>query len=115
MNRIEAVWAAADVWERFSLIALVIATLIQTAFVVEYATRPWWLVRIGRALMLKSAALCVLLWLSILNSFVSYSGQEQVAMVTLWLITAAIFYQWLALRTSPRQPTSASDSDRSDP
>lgn len=106
MNHIEAVWRLADGWERLALVALVLATVAQTAFVVVYATRPWWKVRVGRALMLKSAALCVLLWLSVLNTFVLYPGQVQVAAIALCAVTAAIVYQLVALLLSPRQPKS---------
>lgn len=104
MNKIEAVWAASDTLARIALVTLAIATLFQTGFVIIYATRPWWTVRIGRALMLKSASLCVLFWLSVLGSFVTYPHQRLVATVLICIITVAVIYQFFALALSPRHP-----------
>ena len=76
MHRIHGVWALSDGWTHLALVALVIATAAQTAFVGIYATRPWYLVRTGRALMLKSATLCLLLWLSLFGTFFVYPNEK---------------------------------------
>lgn len=102
MNRVEQVWHLADGWERLALVALIVATLAQSVFILVYGRRPWWRVRVGRALMIKSSTLGVLLWLSLLNAFVSYPHQEAVASIALCAVAAAILYQMAALLLSPR-------------
>lgn len=103
-TRWDAVWSAASGWQRVALAALVIATAAQTLFVLIYGTRPWWRARVGRALFLKSAVLCLLLWLTIVNTFVTYPGEEPVAAIALIATAAAIVYQLVALVLSPRSP-----------
>lgn len=104
MNHFQLVWQAADGLERFALVALMIGTLAQSAFVITYARRPWYRVRIGRALMLKSASLAVLLWLSVLGTFFVYPYEREVSAATIGVITVAILYQLIALLMSPRNP-----------
>lgn len=104
MDRIRTVWQLADAWERIALVALVVAAVGQTAFVLVYATRPWWLVQIGRALMSKSATLCWILVLSVVNAFWTYPYQRQVAALSICAVAVAIWYQFIALLRSPRHP-----------
>lgn len=104
MTEIHNVWAIANDWQRASLVALALATVVQTLFVVIYASRPWWKARVGRALMLKSAALCVVLWLTIVNTFYVYAGEEAIGTVALWVVAIAITYQFVVLLWSPRHP-----------
>lgn len=103
-DRWQAVWALADGWERTSLVALIVGTSAQTLFILIYASRPWWRARVGRALMLKSAALCVVLWLTVVNTFYVYPREEMVGAIALWVIAAAIVYQLVVLLLSPRNP-----------
>lgn len=100
-----AVWAAADGWEKTALVALVVGAVAQTLFVLIYGSRPWYRVRVGRALFFKSAALAVVLDLSVTNALVPpYRFQEQVGTVVIVLITVTILYQLVALLLSPRHP-----------
>ena len=101
-ERWQTVWAAADGWVRWSLVALIVATVGQTLFVLIYATRPWWRARVGRAYMLKSSTLGVVLWLSLIGAF--YLLPEQIDTFALWAIALAILYQLVALLLSPRNP-----------
>lgn len=100
----QAVWAAADGWTRVAIVAVLVAAVAQTTFVLIYGTRKWWLSRVGRALFLKSLALAVLLDLSVVNTFVVYGWQEPVSAVVIVGITVTILYQLYALVLSPRHP-----------
>lgn len=104
MHQISDVWALADPWQRWSLVFLAIATIVQTLFVVIYGTRPWWRARVGRALMLKSTALCVVLWLSLVNSFYIYENEEPIGAAAILAVAVAIVYQFVVLLWSPRHP-----------
>ena len=103
MSHLQEVWAEGNNWHRFALIALAAATVFQTMFIVEFARRPWYLDRVGRALMLKSASLALVLWLTLANSFFVYSLQQQLSVLGLSLVSIAIVYQYLVLVRSPRQ------------
>lgn len=102
MDRIEAVWRIADGWERLAIVALVVSAVAQTAFVVIWATRPWYLVRIGRALMSKSATLCWVLVLTVVNTFWTYPYERQIASLSICAVAIAILYQLVALVLTPR-------------
>lgn len=102
MDSIEAVWRIADGWERLAIVALIVAAIGQTAFVLIYATRPWYLVRIGRALMSKSATLCWVLVLTVVNTFWAYPYERQIASLSICAVAVAILYQLVALVLSPR-------------
>jgi len=99
----QALWALADAWERMALVAVMVGAIAQTTFVLIYATRPWWRVRVGRALFLKSLCLALVFDLSLANQFLDYRGQEQVAAIVLTATAAAIVYQLVAIVLSPRQ------------
>lgn len=102
MNRVETVWRLADTWERLALLALVVSAVAQTAFIFVYGARPWWRHRVGRALFTKSLSLLIVLWLSIVNTFLIYPAQQRVSTLALWLIAAAIVYQLVALLRTRR-------------
>lgn len=104
-NHWQAVWAAADGWERLALICVIVSAVAQTTFILIYGTRKWYLVRVGRAIFFKSAALALLLDLSVVNTFVPpYRYQEQVSAVAIVAIMVTILYQLAALLLSPRTP-----------
>ena len=98
----QAVWAAADGWIRVALVAVLVAAVAQTTFIAIYATRPWWKVRVGRAIFLKSLALAVILDLSVVNDFLTYRYQEQISALAILFIAVTILYQLFALVRSPR-------------
>lgn len=102
MTRFDAFWAYADAWQRSALVAIMVAAIIQTVFLAVYLSRPWWRHFVGRALALKSASLWVVLWLTIVNTFFRYPGQEPISSLSLWVIAAAIAYQLVALLRTPR-------------
>lgn len=104
MTHFEAIWEIANFWQRWALVALFIAAVGQAAFVGVYIHRPWWRHFVGRALMLKSTSLLLILWLSLFNTFVTYPGQEQVAVSVLTLTALAIWYQFFAIRSTPPYP-----------
>jgi putative copper export protein len=95
-------WELADSWQHASLVAIAVAAVVQTAFVVVYGSRPWWRHYVGRALFVKSTSLLVVLWLTIANTFLLYPGQHQVSTLSLWLVAVAIIYQFAALIRTPR-------------
>lgn len=105
MNSIEEVWRMSDGLQREGLLVFAIGTFAQTLFVLIYASRPWWRVRPGRALLLKSATLCAVMWLSLVATFFVYPYQEQVTAVAVNAIAIAIVYQLVALLLSPRNPS----------
>lgn len=82
--------------------ALVVAVVAQSAFVVVYGSRPWWRHRVGRALMLKSSSLLAALWLTFVDTFWVYPAEEKAGTVVLAAIAAAITYQLVALLRTPR-------------
>lgn len=105
-DRFEALWAAADGWERQALVMLLVGAVAQTTFVLIYASRRPWRWPVGRALLFKSAALAVLLDLSVANTFVPpYRYQEQVSALTIDVIVLTIVYQLWVLVRSPRSST----------
>lgn len=103
-SHIEAVWNMANDWQRVTLLALVVATFAQTLFILVYGTRPWWRARVGRALFLKSASLCLVLWLTLIGAFYTYAHQDEVGAFGMCLVAGAIVYQLVALLLSPRHP-----------
>jgi putative copper export protein len=102
VSRFDVFWSTADVWQRAAFIAIMVAAIAQTGFVGLYVTRPWWRHYVGRALLVKSASLLVVLWLTIVNTFLRYRGQEQISTLALWLIAGAIIYQLVALARTRR-------------
>lgn len=99
------VWGVMGGWQHWTLVGLVLAAVFQGGFVFVYATRPWFRDIVGRAYMLKSATLLVILWLSLLNTFFTYPHQAQVSTFGMWSVTIAIVYQFFVLLWSPRRLT----------
>lgn len=105
MSHFHDVWTAADDWQRAFLLALVVATVAQTLFVGGLLfRRRWYRTGPGRATTIKSLSFGVILWLTLVNSFLVYPGEEQVGTVAFVLVTAAIVYQLVAFWRSPRHP-----------
>jgi putative copper export protein len=102
VTRFDTFWQYADWWQRSAFIAIMVAAVAQTGFVVVYMLRPWWRHYVGRALLVKSASLLIVLWLTIVNTFVRYPGQRQVSSLALWLVAGAIIYQLVALLRTRR-------------
>jgi hypothetical protein len=102
VTRFDAFWQIADAWQRSAFVAILVAAVFQSVFVVVYLSRPWWRHFVGRALALKSTSLLVVLWLTIVNTFFRYPGQKQLSTVALWLVACAIVYQLIALLATPR-------------
>jgi hypothetical protein len=99
------VWGVMGGWERLTLVGLVVSAVVQGGFVLIYSTRPWYRDIVGRAYMLKSATLLVLLWLALINAFFTYPLQTQVSTFGMWSVAAAISYQFFVLLWSPRRLT----------
>lgn len=102
MTQMHNVWVRMDSWQHWFLLALAVATAFQSLFVVTYVVRPWWRDRVGRAYMLKSGSLCLVLWISLVNVFFVYTGQEPISTFAMWAVTLAIVYQYIALLRTPR-------------
>lgn len=104
MNHFQDVWGVYDGWQRGTLIALMVASLVQTAFIVTFVFfRPWWRDPVGRSTAMKSSALLVILWLSVVNTFFAYANQEPVTFLAMWAVTLAITYQLAVLIRTPRR------------
>lgn len=101
-NRFHVFWETADRWQHFAFYAIVFAATVQTAYILVYGSRPWRQHFVGRALFYKSASLLIVLWLTVVNTFFVYPGQEPISTVALWLVAAAITYQFAALLRTPR-------------
>jgi hypothetical protein len=84
-------------WPDWGLTALWIAAVVQTCFVVTYGLSPWWRHFVGRALFSKSASLAIILWLTVVNHYLTYDYQLQVSVVATWVVTASICFQFAAL------------------
>lgn len=102
MTRFDTFWTHADTWQRSAFLAIMVAAVVQTCFLAVYLSRPWWQHFVGRALALKSSSLGVVLWLTIVNAFFRYPGQEAVSALGLWLVAAAIIFQFVALLRTRR-------------
>jgi hypothetical protein len=82
-----------------ALIALWIATISQTIFIVVYGVfSPWWRGRfVGRALFVKSTAL----WLALMNSLVAfywpYPHRREIVAVIMCAVAFGCTYQALAV------------------
>jgi putative copper export protein len=101
MRDIHDVWVAADGWQRWALIVLAISAVGQTGFFLVYSNRPWFSDEVGRALMLKSSSLMVILWLSLVNQFFIYKYQEAVTTIALTYVAVAIVWQFLTILRTP--------------
>lgn len=112
-NRFHVFWETTDRWQHLAFYAIVLAAIVQTAYIAVYGTRPWWRHYVGRALFFKSASLLVVFWLTIVNTFFAYPGQEQVTTVALWVVAATIAYQFAALLRTRRH--AYPPDDRHDP
>lgn len=84
-------------WVNAGWVALWVAAVVQTMFVVLYGVGPWWRHFVGRALFTKSLALCLVLWLTVVNYYLTYPGQLQVTVCATWLVALAIVFQFAAL------------------
>lgn len=84
-------------WIDAGLVALWVAAVVQTLFVVTYGFSPWWRHFVGRALFSKSASLAVILWLTVVNHYLTYAYQLQVSVIATWSVTVAICFQFAAL------------------
>ena len=104
-GRVTIVWDGADNWQRWALVGLAMFALMDTLFVIAYASRPWWRVAPGRAVFLKAAQLCAVLWLSLVGTFFVYPYHEPVAAFVLWLGAAVSIYQLVVLLRTPRRPS----------
>jgi hypothetical protein len=82
-----------------ALIALWVATVSQSAFVIVYGLfSPWWRGRfVGRALFVKSTAL----WLALVNSLVAfywpYPHRQEIVAVIMWAVAFGCTYQAAAV------------------
>ena len=99
-DRWTEVWDFLDFWGHVSLLALIVAAVGQTLFVVVYSRRPWWMYRVGRALMGKSFSLSVVLILTVIGWF--YHLPEWISAIAVCAIACFIWYQTYVLITSPR-------------
>lgn len=88
--------------EEFRLGVLCAAAIVQTTFVLVYATRPWWRAFTGRALFVKSAALMLLVDLGVLNRFADYSGKRSLEDAVWLLVLLGMVWQLIALAHGPR-------------
>lgn len=115
MRDFHDVWGVADGWQRWALIVLVVAAVGQTCFFSVYVTRPWFSDEVGRALMMKSSSLLVILWLSLANEFFIYRYQEAITTLALTYVAVAIIYQFVTiLRTPGRLDADESRDDNGD-
>lgn len=83
------------------------AAIGQTLFVALWATLPWWRTVVGRALMVKSFALMVVLdWALVTYHLGPFAHQESISVVLFGLVVVGIWSQvaaighemWLARR-----------------
>ena len=84
-------------WDTVGDIAIVLAAIGQTWFVLRYASRPWRKHFVGRALMTKSAALAILLDLAIVHLIVDYRYEDIVEASLYWLVVVGIYRQVVAI------------------
>lgn len=80
-----------------AMLGLWVATVAQIAFVILYATGPWWRHFVGRALFSKSFVLAVTLAVTLVNNYVIYRYQLEVGAFLMWAIALAIVWQLVAL------------------
>ena len=81
-----------------------VAAVGQSAFVVMWASFPWWRQWIGRALMTKSVSLCALLWLIILGAYhPDHWGRATMRDLLFGLMCVGVWFQVWALWHEARQ------------
>lgn len=112
--RYHDVWGVMDNWQHWTILGLAVATVFQTGFVLVYSARPWFRDIVGRAYMLKSSTLLVILWLSVTNTFFTYPLQEQISTFAMWAVAAAITYQFAVLVVTPRRIMVPQEQDTDD-
>lgn len=89
-----------------------VAAIGQAAFVVLWASMPWWRTWIGRALMTKSVFLCLILWFWISGLyFPDFDHRDAIRRTLIFGVTAGILFQTVALyaeiHLSKRRPHAA--------
>lgn len=73
------------------------AAIGQTAFVILWATKPWWRTLIGRALMTKGLALALVLWFWIVGYyFPGHPYRDEIRDGLLAAVAVGIWAQVLA-------------------
>lgn len=77
-------------------IALILASLGQTAFVLLYFFYPWWKTFLGRALFGKSIALVVIMDFAALSRIFKF-GHDDIAFTILYaLLAIGVWFQFVA-------------------
>lgn len=89
-------------WVDAGLVALWVAAVVQTCFVLIYGVSPWWRHFVGRALFIKSASLAIILWLTVVNHYLVYDYQLQVSVIATWVVALGICFQFAALMAQRR-------------
>ena len=102
----------------YDLINLWVATVGQVLFVLLWLTQRWWITRVGRALMAKSAVLAALflssLWVYYVNPLPVWAGRLELTAITLAIgaqTVAMAIEIWRARRE--RRPVSGTNPNGS--
>jgi len=82
-----------DFWRTTGLLT---AATGQTAFVILYATFPWWKKFLGRALFFKAVALGTLADVAILGRIFDWKYEDQTFVILYWLLALGVWAQFLA-------------------
>lgn len=100
-----------DFWRTAGLLS---AAVGQTAFVLLYATFPWWKKFMGRALFFKALALGVLADVAVIGRVWDWPYEEQTFIVLYWMLAIGVWFQFFAfawVRVHRRQDSVSGNGD----
>lgn len=105
-----------DGWSQFDVLMVCLMTVGQIIFVGTWMVLPWWKEWIGRALMIKSSTLALLLGLTITNTMlmlrgIDYRGMNEVQATGYLLVNVGVWSQVIALGSEIRKGTVAEALD----
>jgi hypothetical protein len=89
-------------WEKFDVLMITTMTVGQVIFVCTWMVLPWWKEWVGRALMVKSATLALLLGLTVMNTVlllrgINYRGMDAVQAAGYLLVNIGVWSQVIAI------------------
>lgn len=77
-------------------VALSVAAVVQTAFVLFYSTFPWWQTFLGRALYLKAVTLMAIVDFACLSRWFDFGANDSIFVILYATLTVGIVVQFIA-------------------
>lgn len=77
-------------------VALTVAAVVQTAFVLFYTTFPWWQTFLGRALYGKAVVLMLIVDFACLSRWFDFGANDRIFVVLYAALSVGIVWQFIA-------------------